>query len=116
MSEKTKKALDELRRLRDEIRVKLDLAGKESKRLWEDLEPQLSQVEDKLLGGGEKVADVSKTVAEEFASAFKRIRDRVSQPSGEDAEAEGGEGASADAEGATDAELVEDEAEKPETD
>jgi len=103
MSEKTKKALDELRRVRDEIRVKLDLASKESRRWWEDLEPQLTQVEDKLLAGGDKVADVSKAVAEEFAAAFRRIRDRV----GSEKAAEPGEPAS-DASDADDADIVDD--------
>ena len=105
MSEKTKKALDELRRVRDEIRVKMDLAGKESKRWWDEFEPQLSQVEDKLLEGGEKVADVSKTVAEEFASAFRRIRDRVGSDTPESADSPS---APAAADDPVDAELVDD--------
>jgi len=109
MSEKTKKALDELKRLRDEIRVRVDLAGKEAKTWWDDLEPQFSQVEGKIASGGEKVADVSRTVADEMASAFRRIRDRIG---GEQAKAEEGssedtaEEASSDADEATDAEIV----------
>ncbi len=103
MSEKTKKALDELKRVRDEIRVKLDLASKETRRWWEDLEPQLSQVEDKLLAGGDKVADVSKAVAEEFTAAFRRIRDRVGTDK-EEAASDEGEPAEA-----SDADIVDDE-------
>ncbi|MBT8495780.1 MAG: hypothetical protein KJO07_22245 [Deltaproteobacteria bacterium] len=111
MSDK-KSPMSELKRLRDEIRVKLDLASKETKSWWENLEPQLTSVEDKLVEGGEKVADVSKAVGEELVSAFKRIRDRIGHDEGEagEAEVESVEDKSSDhdASDATDAEIVDD--------
>lgn len=110
MSDK-KSPLTELKRLRDEIRVKLDLASKETRNWWDSLEPQLSSVEDKLKEGGEKVADVSKAVGEELVSALKRIRDRVGEgraaSSGDaSAEGEGGEGDGSGGDQPTDAEIV----------
>lgn len=102
MSEKTRKALDELKRVRDEIRVKIDLAGKETKRWWDELEPQLSQVETKIAAGGEKVADMSKAMADEMVSAFRRLRDRIAG----DKDAGPGAGEGEDDSGATDAEIV----------
>ena len=100
--------MSELRRLRDEIRVKLDLAGKETRNWWESIEPQLSSVEDKLVEGGGKVAGVSKAVGEELVSAFKRIRDRVGNEEGAEAE-EAKVGADTEGDdGPTDADIVED--------
>jgi hypothetical protein len=80
------KTLDEIKKLRDEIRDRLHKAGEETKKWWQDVEPQLAKLEDNIMRGSDKAADVSRTVAEEFASAFKRIRDRVSAP--EDAESD----------------------------
>jgi hypothetical protein len=106
-------SLNDLKKLRDQIREGLATAGEETRRLWQEIEPQLAKVEDNLVRSSEKAAGVSKTVAEELASAFQRIRDRVQEGSAEDpgTDEEPAEGSQE----AEDAEVVEADIEEGET-
>ncbi len=64
--ESVEKGLEELRTLRDEVRVKLHLAGMEAKNRWTELEPTIHDAESKARELGEKartsVAEAVKAV------------------------------------------------------
>ena len=60
--------LNQLRTLRDEVRVDLHLAGMEAKQRWADLEPKFHEVEQ--LG-----REVSETSKQAIADALQKLRD-----------------------------------------
>lgn len=69
--------IDELKELRDEIKVKLHLAGMEAKQQWQQLEPRLVEIEAKLEHGTETAVRVAQEVVDELGGAFQRLLDRV---------------------------------------
>ena len=70
-------ALNELRSLRDEIRVKLRLAEMDARTWWEDVEPRLEALEDRLETGLDRATSMADVVVDELAKAFRRVRDRM---------------------------------------
>jgi len=117
---------DDLRRIADEVRLKLHLAGMEARDRWRSIEPRLVELEHKIERGGEKAADVvgdqlsSLTGAlRDFAEALKADLDKrkppvekpADQPAAEAAAAAEAEAAEPAAEPA--AELAEPPADKP---
>lgn len=79
MKENVKGSLQELRELRDEIRVKVHLAGMDARQRWEELEPKLREIEGWVERGGDRAATVTNAFLEELGEAFRRIRDRIEQ-------------------------------------
>ena len=68
------KSLDELRKVRDEIRVQLHLAGMEAKSFWQQVEPKLVDLEHKLEHGVEATARYADVFLDELTRAFQRVR------------------------------------------
>jgi hypothetical protein len=67
------KSLDALATLRDEIRVRLHLAGMDAKDAWNRLEPRLLEAE-KL---AEDVSDTSRTAMEEVVKKVREFKDSL---------------------------------------
>jgi predicted nucleic acid-binding Zn-ribbon protein len=65
-----KKSLSELQRLRDEIRVRLHLAGMDLKDQWNKLEPHLADVERKAAD----VSEASRTLLDEAVKKLEKFR------------------------------------------
>lgn len=74
---KTKNTIDELKQLRDEIRVKMHLGEMEVKEWWGQVEPQLIALESNIADGANKASESSGIVLDEFVEAFRRIRDKL---------------------------------------
>lgn len=70
--------VQQLRRLSDEVRVKLNLAGKEARDTWEGIEPRLHEFERRAQEAGGKIAgELSKAghqLKEQMNSLIERIR------------------------------------------
>lgn len=79
-------SVDELRKVRDEIRVQLHLAGMEAKAFWEGVEPTLAAVEQKLERSVEATARYADVFVDELTKAFTRVRDRFSTDSDSDSD------------------------------
>ncbi|HSQ66062.1 MAG TPA: hypothetical protein VLM85_22725 [Polyangiaceae bacterium] len=62
------KTLDQLRRLRDEVRVQAHLGGMEAKKAWDELEPKLAEA-DRL---AEKASEESLHAA---VDALRKLKD-----------------------------------------
>jgi len=74
--------LNELRTLRDEIRVKLNLAGKDARDQWEKhLEPHIGRIEQQLKESGEGTREAVKEAIERATTAFREFRERMSKDS-----------------------------------
>ncbi len=68
-----KKGVDLLKTLRDEVKVKLHLAGMEAKDQWAKLEPELSKVER----AADQATESSKKLLDETLKRLKAIRDSL---------------------------------------
>lgn len=70
-------AWDDVRRLADEVRVKMHLAGMELKEKWKSLEPQIQELETKAKAGGEKAGDVITAQVSALAAGLKQFAEEL---------------------------------------
>ena len=68
-----KRGVDLLRTLRDEIKVKLHLAGMDAKDQWVKLEPELYKVER----AAEQASESSKKLMDDALNRLKTLRDSL---------------------------------------
>ncbi|MEW5853844.1 MAG: hypothetical protein AB2A00_34025 [Myxococcota bacterium] len=73
LKRRTDEALNNMRRIRDEIRVDLHLASMDLKDRWTELEPRLAQAE-KL---AEEISDTSRKAVEEVVAKAKELRNAM---------------------------------------
>ena len=66
--------LDGLGRIRDEIRLKIHLAGMEGRSTWADLEKQFEQLDERFGHDGDHIVDTTRQVAAELHTAFRDFR------------------------------------------
>jgi hypothetical protein len=69
--------LDELARMRDEIRLKVHLAGMEGRSAWTDLEKQFERLEERFGYEGDHVAETTRQIAAEVRIAFRDFTKRL---------------------------------------
>ncbi len=62
--------LDQLARIRDEIRLKLHLASMERRSTWADLEKQFEQLEERFGREGDHIVGTTRQIAAEVQAAF----------------------------------------------
>jgi F0F1-type ATP synthase membrane subunit b/b' len=67
------RSLEELQTIRDELRVKVHLAGMEAKDKWKELEPNLEHAEDELKDAARKFRDA----LADLKSSFGTLRDKL---------------------------------------
>jgi len=73
ITEYIEQSLADIKQLRDEIRLKLHLAGMETKTAWEEFEPKLHDTERKLKSMGEEALEEAKNTVEEAKIRCKDI-------------------------------------------
>jgi 5'-deoxynucleotidase YfbR-like HD superfamily hydrolase len=71
--------LDELKQKRDELRVQIDLASKEARDEWRELEKKMDEFAHraKLKETGEGVGKALQQVGEELQRGYERIREAL---------------------------------------
>jgi len=72
-------AWDDLRRIADELELKLHLASMDARDRWRAIEPRLAMIEERLARTGKRV---TKAIMEEVAdvrAAIERLRDDVAK-------------------------------------
>lgn len=70
--------MDELRTLRDEVRLKLHLAGKDVKDTWEaKFEPRLEKLEQQVREASDNTMDAIRDAIDQAKDSFKGFRDRL---------------------------------------
>ncbi len=70
--------LDELRTLRDEVRLKLHLAGKDVKDQWEStFEPKIEKLEHQVRTATDNTVDALRDALDQAKDSFKGFRDRL---------------------------------------
>ena len=69
--------LEELERLRDEIRMRMHLGGMEAKSAWAELEPKVDDLRRRVASEGESAKQASLSLVREVGDALKRFRDKL---------------------------------------
>lgn len=84
LEEKLSEELDGLKRIRDELQVKIHLGKAEAKELWERSEQKIGEAESKLKFISEQaeqplhdVREAAKLLLGEISDGYKRIRDAL---------------------------------------
>jgi F0F1-type ATP synthase membrane subunit b/b' len=84
LEEKLSEELDGLKRIRDELQVKIHLGKAEAKELWERSEQKIEEAESKLKFISEQaeqplhdVREAAKLLLGEISDGYKRIRDAL---------------------------------------
>jgi hypothetical protein len=70
----------ELQTLRDEIRLKLHLAGAEAHDAWNKLEPQLTQLEHKVGEAAESTVNELRSAGSELKANFQKFYQSLHKP------------------------------------
>jgi hypothetical protein len=78
--------LDQLARIRDEIRLKLHLASMEGRSSWADLEKRFEQLEERFGREGDHVVGRTRQVAAEVQAAFLDFKRTLSSERNTDPE------------------------------
>jgi hypothetical protein len=71
---------DEIRRLADELELKIHLAAMDARDRWRDLKPRLAEVETLLAGAGKRAGDAIERELESIGDALRRLRDDIAKP------------------------------------
>lgn len=69
--------LDNLRRMADEIRVRIHLAGMEAKDAWGKLEPKLHEYEHKAVAAKDKVVENIDRLGDELKEQMAKLLERI---------------------------------------
>jgi hypothetical protein len=77
MSDDKNQTIEDLKKLRDELRVKMRLGEMEAKEWWAQVEPKLIELEQAIERGADKAATSANLFIDEMATAFRRMRDRM---------------------------------------
>ena len=77
MADDLDKVLENMKTLRDEIRVQMHLAKAEMKDKWDTLESKFEDMETKLGDAAEETRQTVNVIAEELNDAYKRIKARL---------------------------------------
>ena len=69
---------DDVRRIADEIELKIHLAGMDARDRWHALQPRVAEVEKKVSSAGKRVGSAIDREVESIGVALRRLRDDVS--------------------------------------
>jgi len=76
-NEPTTSPMDNLRRMADEIRVRIHLAGMDAKDAWSQLEPKLRELEHKAEAAKDKVVEGLDKMGDELREQMSKLLDRL---------------------------------------
>jgi chromosome segregation ATPase len=73
MTDTTPQPLEELRRIVDEIKLKIHLAGMDARARWQELQPRIAELETKFERTGNLISEQVASIAK----ALRQLRDRL---------------------------------------
>ena len=80
LKRESQKVVEELQTLRDEIRLKMHLAGAEGKDAWNKLEPQLSQFEQRVGQAADDSLEELRKAGTELKANFQKFYQSMRKP------------------------------------
>ncbi len=75
--ERIDRGLDELEKLRGEIKLKMHLAEMDAQSTWRRLEPKLDELESAVERQGTAVAETTAHLTEDLLKSFRQLRDKI---------------------------------------
>ena len=82
MNENKTPTWDDVRRIADELQLKIHLAGMEARDRWAKLQPRLAELEKDISAGGEKAGKVVTTQLSAVGDLLKELRDDIEKKLG----------------------------------
>jgi len=70
---------DDVRRVADEIRVKLHLAGMDAKSAWDEIEPKLTDFERRFDAKADVVSEELKALGSEIKQRLLKLKEKLSE-------------------------------------
>lgn len=70
---------DHLRRLADELELKIHLAGMEARDRWTALQPRLRELESSIAAAGKRASDAIDKEITSIGDALGRLRDEIAR-------------------------------------
>ncbi len=70
-------AWDEIRRIEDELELKIHLGGMDARDRWLELQPRLVELEKAIVHSGEQIGETVAHELDEVRTALRRLRDDV---------------------------------------
>jgi hypothetical protein len=77
---------DDVRRVRDELRLKLHLAGMEAREQWDKLQPRLAEIEHSVESGAQKAGTAVSEQLSSLGSALRKLLGEITSGGDKDAE------------------------------
>ncbi len=77
MKAELQEMLDDIKKLRDELKVKVHLASLDVKDAWKKLEPRVDELQRQALDAGKKAADDVKASAVKLKESFESLRKKI---------------------------------------
>lgn len=74
MNEIKKPTWDDVRRIADQLQLKMHLAGMEARDRWAKLQPRLAELEQEVAKGGERAATVMSTQLSAVGDLLEELR------------------------------------------
>lgn len=72
-------AWDEIRRITDELELKMHLASMDARDRWRALQPRIAEVEKSLSSAGKHASDVVERELSSIGVALRRLRDDLAK-------------------------------------
>jgi len=76
----TQNIWDDVRRIADELQLKIHLAGMDARDRWHALEPRLHQIERSIARAGNQTTKAVEDEITSIAAALRRLRDDLARP------------------------------------
>lgn len=80
MTKEQQSAWDDVRRIADELEVKMHLARMEARDRWEALKPRLGQLQQELAKTGKRANEAIEHELSSIGAAVRRLRDDLAKP------------------------------------
>ena len=71
---------DEVRRIADELELKIHLAGMAARDRWRALQPRIAEIEKSISSASKRASDVADRELSSLGAALRRLRDDVVKP------------------------------------
>jgi hypothetical protein len=71
---------DEIRRIADEVELKIHLAAMDARDRWRALQPRIAEIEKSISTAGKQAGDVVERELSSIGAALRRLRDDVAKP------------------------------------
>jgi len=79
MTDNTATTWDEVRRIADELQLKMHLAGMDARARWTELQPRLVDLEKSFVTSGQRAGEAVTKQLASIGAALKQLRDEISQ-------------------------------------